>query len=45
MKRYMPIIPQIKQLFLAKSKTKLMDWHVINKSDDGVMKGFADSKA
>jgi hypothetical protein len=41
---YMPIIPWIKQLFLIKTKAMLMDWHVANKSEDGVMKGLADSK-
>jgi hypothetical protein len=40
----MLIIPQIKQLFLTKSKAMLMDLHVINKSENGVMKGPIDSK-
>lgn len=44
MMRYMPIIPWIKQLFLTKSKAMLMDWHVANKSEDGVMRGPSDSK-
>ncbi len=44
MMRYMPIIPRIKQLFLTKSKAMLMDWHVANKSEDGVMSGPIDSK-
>jgi hypothetical protein len=41
----MLIIPWIKQPFLAKSKTMLMDWHVVNKSEDGVMRGPINSKA
>jgi hypothetical protein len=44
MMRYMPIIPRIKQFFLTKSKAMLMDWHVVNKSEDGMMKGHAHSK-
>ncbi len=44
MMHYMPIIPRIKQLFLTKSKAMLMDWHVANKSEDGVMRGPANSK-
>jgi len=40
----MPIIPHIKQLFLTKSKAMLMDWHVANKSGDGVMRGLVNSK-
>ncbi len=42
--RYMPIIPWIKQLFLIERKAMLMDWHVANKSEDGVMKVPVDSK-
>jgi hypothetical protein len=45
MMRYMPIIPRIKQLVLAKRKAMLMDWHVVNKSEDGMMRGPIDSKA
>jgi hypothetical protein len=45
MMHYMPVILWIKQLFFAKSKAMLMDWHVVNKSEDGVMRGFTDSKA
>ncbi len=45
MMRYMPTIPQIKQLFLMKNKAMFMDWHVANKSEDGMMKGLANSKA
>ncbi len=37
-------IPRIKQLFLTKSKAMLMDWHVANKNEDGVMRSPADSK-
>jgi hypothetical protein len=44
MMHYMPIIPWIKQLFLTKSKAMFMDSHVANKSEDGVMKGYVDSK-
>jgi hypothetical protein len=40
----MPIILQIKQLFLTKSKAMLMDLHVANKSEDGIMRGLVDSK-
>jgi hypothetical protein len=42
--RYMPIIPHIKQLFLTKNKAMLMNWHVADKNEDGVMRGLADSK-
>jgi len=41
----MPIIPRIKQLFFAKRKAMLMDWHVVNKSEDGMMRGPTNSKA
>jgi len=43
--RYMPIIPRIKECFLAKRKAMLMDWHVVNKSEDGVTRGLVGSKA
>jgi hypothetical protein len=44
MMHYMPIIPRIKQLFFIKNKAMLMDWHVANKSEDGVMRSPAYSK-
>jgi hypothetical protein len=40
----MSIIPRIKQLFLTKSKAMLMDWHVTNKNEDGVMINLVDLK-
>jgi hypothetical protein len=42
--RYMPIITWIKQLFLTKSKAMLMDRHVTNKNEDGMMRGLVSSK-